>query len=247
MAEDAKEKKSGNKIVSVLIVFLIIFIWLAIFAALIKLDVGNFGSKILYPVLKDVPVVNKVLPSVPEEEYEAGTAANHTYTSLAQAIEKINELEKKLASYDTNNSANTDYITQLENEIANLKTYKDSQDAFEQRVLDYDKNVVFGDEAPDIEEYKKYYEQISPDNAQKIYAQVVEQYQYDERIKQQADAYGKMEPAAAAQILQQMTSGDLDLVAGILREMSTTKSAAILAQMDVETAAQVTKKMTYVK
>ena len=42
-------------------------------------------------------------------------------------------------------------------------------------------------------------------------------------------------------------SGDLDLVVGILSEMSTTKSSAIIAQMDVETAAQITKRMTYVE
>lgn len=247
MAEKSKEKKGGNKLVGVIIVMIIVLIWLAIFAALIKLDVGGFGSKVLYPVLKDVPIINTVLPSVDDKTSESGTPANEKYTSLAQAVEKINELEKKLGSYDTNNTANSDYITQLENEIANLKTYKDNQDTFEQRVLDFDKNVVFGEEAPDIEEYKKYYEEINPDNASAIYAQVVQQYQYDERVKTQADRYGKMDPAAAAKILQEMTSGDLDLVSGILSEMNTTKSAAILAEMDVDTAAQITKKMSYVK
>lgn len=249
MADNPKEKKSGSKVVPVLIVFIIILVWLGIFAALIKLNVGNFGSNVLYPVLKDVPVVNMILPSTDDadKENETGVANNEKYTSLSQAIEKINELEKQISSNDTNTTANADYITQLENEIANLKTYKDDQEAFEQRVLDFDQNVVFGDEAPDIEEYKKYYEEINPDNAASIYAKVVEQYQYDARIKEQAERYGKMEPAAAAAILQEMTAADLDLVAGILGEMGTTKSAAVLALMDVDTAAQITKKMSYVK
>ncbi len=246
MAKEDKEKKEGGGIVSAVIVLVIVFVWLAIFAALIKFDVGGFGSDILYPVLKDVPIVNKILPEV-QDDNSQGTNNNGKYTNLAQAIERINELENILASQGSNTAANTDYIEQLEQEVSNLKVYRDSQEAFEQRVLEFDNEVVFGNNAPDIEEYKKYYEEISPENAEEIYAQVVEQYQYDARVKSQAETYGKMEPADAARILSGMTAGDLDLVAGILSGMSSSKSSLILAEMEAETAAQITKKMTYTK
>ena len=55
--------------------------------------------------------------------------------------------------------------------------------------------------------------------------------------------YAKMDPAKAASVLQTM-SGDLDLVASILDNMTESKSAAILAEMTPETAAQITTKMT---
>lgn len=244
MAKEDKEKKEGGGIVSAVIVLVIVFVWLAIFAALIKFDVGGFGSDILYPVLKDVPIVNKILPDVQEDDSQ-GVNNNGKYTTLSQAIARINELENILASQGSNTAANADYIEQLEQEVSNLKVYRDSQEAFEQRVLAFDNEVVFGNNSPDIEEYKKYYEEISPENAEKIYAQVVEQYQYDARVKAQADTYGKMEPADAARILSGMTAGDLDLVAGILSGMSSSKSSLILAEMEAETAAQITKKMTY--
>ena len=48
------DESAGSKIVTVLIVTVIVLIWLGIFGVLIKLDVGNFGSEVLYPVLKDV-------------------------------------------------------------------------------------------------------------------------------------------------------------------------------------------------
>lgn len=239
-----KEKKEGGKLSTVIVVILIIFIWLAIFAALIKFDVGGFGSSVLYPVLKDVPVINAILPDV-EDENEFDNDAK--YTSLAQALERIEQLEGMLASNNSNTQANADYIAKLEQEVANLQVYKNNQDAFEKRVLEFDENVVFAEEAPDIEQYIQYYEQIQPDNAAKIYAECVEKYQYDARIKSQAETYGKMEAANAAAILQEMTEGDLDLVAGILSSMGPAKSSAILAQMEVETAAQITKKMTYSK
>ena len=42
---------------------LIVIVWLAVIAVIIKLDVGGFGSNVLTPVLKDVPVLNKILPN----------------------------------------------------------------------------------------------------------------------------------------------------------------------------------------
>ena len=56
-----ENESGGSKLVTALIAIVIILIWLAVFAFLIKMDVGGIGSKVLYPVLKDVPVVNKIL------------------------------------------------------------------------------------------------------------------------------------------------------------------------------------------
>ena len=88
--------------------------------------------------------------------------------------------------------------------------------------------------------------EIEPDNAEKIYKEVCKDYEYSQEIKDQADAYGKMEPASAAAILSEMTN-DLTLVAKILDSMQTSKSALILQNMKPTTAAQVTTKMTAMK
>ena len=62
------EENVGGKILSAFFVILIVVVWLAIIAALIKFDVGGFGSSVLRPILKDVPVINKILPAASEEE-----------------------------------------------------------------------------------------------------------------------------------------------------------------------------------
>lgn len=234
---DGKEK-TGNKIVSFLIALVIVIIWLAVFALLIKLDVGGFGSKVLTPVLKDVPIVNQILPNSQNTDEEG-----NTYRTLDEALARIKELELQLDSMDSSGSANSDYISELETENARLKEFEDNQKEFEKRVADFEENVVFNDKAPDIEEYKAYYESIDPDNAAKIYKQVVEQIQADQSLVEQGERYAKMEPANAAQILEVMT-GDLDLVCGILKNMKTEESAAIIAEMSPEYAAKVTKKMS---
>ena len=137
-------------------------------------------------------------------------------------------------------------MSDLQAEINRLKKFEQEQSAFAKRVQEFDKNVVYNDKAPDTEEFKKYYEEIEPDNAEKIYKEVCKDYEYSQEIKDQADAYGKMEPASAAAILSEMTN-DLTLVAKILDSMQTSKSALILQNMKPTTAAQVTTKMTAMK
>ena len=164
-------ESAGSKLVTALIALIIIIIWLVVFAFLIKLDVGGIGSNVLYPVLKDVPLVNKILPSVSEEQQ--AEEGNYKYTTLKSANARIEELEGQLASESGTTSANSDYIKNLEAKVKQLQKYKDDVDAFNKRVAEFDEKVVFTDNAPDASEYRKYYEEISPDNAEKIYRQVV--------------------------------------------------------------------------
>jgi flagellar motility protein MotE (MotC chaperone) len=229
-----------HKISAFFIVLIIVFIWLAIFTLLIKLDVGSFGSSILRPLIKDVPIINRILPSVPDSQvaYEN----DYPYKSIQDAIDKIKELEKSNKTLTKKNQTYKDKIKELEAEVAKLKVFEDNQAAFEKRVKDFETNVVLNDKAPDITEYKKYYEAINPTNAEEIYRQVVEQIQISDSVKQKADIYRKMDPAAAASIFQTMTA-DIDLVSQMLLSMNASESSAILAAMDSTAAAKITKKM----
>ena len=60
---------------------------------------------------------------------------------------------------------------------------------------------MFNDNAPDISEYRAYYEQIEPENAERIYNQVLERERYSEKAKQLATSYSNMEAAKAAGVL----------------------------------------------
>lgn len=238
-ASDSK-KKEGSKVLTILISLLIVIIWVAIFSILIKLDVGGFGSGVLRPILKDVPLINRILPEVGDAQLAEEN--NYKYRSLEEAVARIEELEQTIADMSRSDSDDSEQVAELQAEVERLKTFEDNQVAFEERVKEFDKNVVFNDAAPNIEEYKKYYEEINPTNAENIYRQVVEQLQYSEAIKEKAEIYRKMEPKAAAEILATMTA-DVESVAEILLSMKPAESAAILAEMDSVVAAKITKKM----
>lgn len=234
------QKNIGSKIITFIIGLIIILIWLGIFVVFIKLDINGFGSSILRPLVKDIPVINRILPDVSEEQiaYEN----DYPYKTLEEAINRIKELELINDSLMTDDNTTASRIKELEAEVLRLKTFEENQVAFEARVLEFEKEVVFAENAPNVEEYKKFYESINPTNAEIIYKQVIEQIQYSEAIKEKAEIYRKMKPANAAAILEDMTA-DIDLVAQMLLAMRPSESSAILAKMDKTAAAKITKKM----
>ena len=237
--DNGLEEEKGGGIAGALLAVAIIVIWLVIFALLIKMDVGGVGS-MLRPFLKNVPVINRILPDKSDEEVMEETG--YKYKNLAEAVDRIKELEDQLAQYQNNGAADSDQIAQLKAEVERLKVYEDNQENFLKQKEEFDREVVFTDNAPDIEEYKKWYESIDADNAAALYAEVVRQLEHKQEVQDWAAAYAKMDAKNAAAILQEMT-GDTNLVAEILECMTAKQRAAILAEMDTVFAAKMTKIM----
>lgn len=229
-------KKKGKMMTSLIAIFIVV-IWIAIFALLIKLDVGGFGSSVLYPVLKDVPVLNKILPDVSSQQLSSNSG--ETYSTLQDAIDRINELEKEIAVYKENSDSNAEKISNLTAEVSRLKTYEENQTYFQTLKKKFDQEVVYTENAPDINTYKEWYEEMDADNAAEIYRQVIEQLAMDQVIQDLADYYAAMKPASAAAIFEEMT-GDLEKVAHILSCMKTKDAGAILQAMNSTLAAKLT-------
>lgn len=236
---DMEEETSiGGKIAVFFVTLIIILIWLAIIVLLIKWDVGGFGSTVLAPVLKDVPYVNRILPESALEEISTEDAA-YAYDSMEEAVNQIKLLEMQLAEAQNTSNANAEYIAQLESQAAELAQYKQEEAEFEAEKQKFYQEVVFSDSAPDIEEYKTYYESIDPASAELIYRQVVEQTAVDEELEDYVKTYSSMKAKEAAAIFDTMTD-DLELVADILMNMDAQSRANILGKMNADTAAKVT-------
>ena len=235
-----EEKESGEGVLA-LVTVLIVIIWLGIIAILIKTDVGGFGSTVLYPVLKDVPYINKILPNQDSAINEI-TDTQYQYSSLDDAIDRIKELELQLDEAQNNKKKDKQTIKDLKKQIEDLSTYKEDQAAFEKEKEKFYEEVVFSDEAPDINEYKTYYESIDPENAEVLYKQVVEQITYDDEVQDYAKTYSQMKPKEAAAIFDTMTD-NLGLVSDILMCMGAQARADILGKMNAETAAKLTEIM----
>lgn len=234
-----EEEGSSSKLAVALVTLVIIIVWLAILALLIKWDVGGFGSTVMRPLLKDIPYVNRILP---DSEDNLSTEEDYPYKNMDEAVAYIKELEQELAQAQQGSSENSAYVADLEAQSQKLKEYEANEAAFEEEKEKFYNEVVFSDQAPDIEQYKEYYESIDPDNAELLYKQVVEQQQTDSKIADYVKGYSQMKPKEAAAIFDTMTD-NLNLVAQILENMDAQSRADILGKMNSDTAAKVTEIM----
>lgn len=241
LEDDTEESSGGSKVALVFVTLIIIIIWLAILALLVKMDVGGFGSTVLAPVLKDVPYINKILPAT--DESELGTEdTEYPYQTLDEAVAYIKELELELQTAQEGSSGNSAYVAQLESEVAKLQQYEQNEADFENEKAQFYEEVVFNDKAPDISEYQKYYESIDPANAEELYKEVVQQEQTSQELTDYVSTYSQMKPKEAAAIFDTMTD-NLELVAKILNQMDRQSAANILGKMDSQTAAKVSELM----
>lgn len=241
--ENQQEHSGYGK--GILFCIALVLLFLIILMILIRMDVGGFGTKVLRPILKDVPIVNHILPEPTDEEIAAETG----YKSLSQAVERIAELEAELeqlqnaASGDaTQNTADSAEIERLKQQIATLQVYEKNQKTFESTKEKFYREVVYNDNV-DVSEYTKWYESMDKDTAAKLYKEAVQTQEASEKDKDMAESYAKMKPEQAAAALESM-SGDLDTVVRILGAMSAQERGEIMGEMTPNFAAKITKKMT---
>ena len=161
---------------------------------------------------------------------------------MQEAVARVKQLEKQVAKQKKELKAAENDTADLAQLKKQLKKYQNNEKKFEKEKSDFYEQVVYADNAPDIENYKTYYEEIEPETAEKLYKQVLSDLQTDSKLEDYAAAYSSMKPKEAAGIFDQMTN-NLKLVGKILWTMKKDARGAILGQMDPDTAAAVTKLM----
>ena len=234
----------GTTFPVVVTTLIIVLVWLAIICALIKLDVGGFGSGVLAPVLQNIPIVNMVLPdsntssSVEDDE----TIDVSGYSSLKEAVAEIQELQAEIQVVQADSAAKDEQISALEEEVERLSTFEEKQVEFERIKNEFYNEVVYAENGPGAEEYIKYYESMDPATAETLYKQVVFEEVTNEQIEAYAMAYSSMKPKQAAGIFESMTD-NLELAAKILWQMEAGDRGKVLGVMDPEVAAKLTKIM----
>ncbi|MBO7358138.1 MAG: hypothetical protein J6U37_06475 [Lachnospiraceae bacterium] len=236
--EDEEDPKGFS---TFFVTLIIVLVWLAIVALVIKLDVLGLGSEVMAPLLKDVPVLNMILPndSVTENDDENAYGG---YRSLKEAVDYINVLELELEHAQAVNSTNAEEIDELVKEVERLREFEKMQVEFQRIKEQFYEEIIYSDEGPGAEGYKEYYESIDPTTAEALYKQVIKQLEEDKEIQEYAAAYAAMKPKQAAAIFESMKN-DLNLVARILEVMDTDTRGKILGVMDSDVAASITKIM----
>lgn len=240
--EEALGEDDGNGVVTFLATVLIVVLWLAIVCVVIKLDIGGFGSSVMAPILKDVPVISMILPSaspaVSDEEQEGYGG----YASIEDAVAYIRQLELELEREQTASKAKDTENEALRAEVLRLKEFEQKQSEFQRIVTEFYEEVVYSDKGPGLEEYMKYYEAMDPTTAEYLYKQGLVQQQKNEKVEEYIQTFAAMKPKQVAEAFKNMED-NLSLVVEILNAMSVEERAAIMNVMDSELVAKVAKMM----
>lgn len=231
----------GNGLVTFGATVLIVALWIAVVCVIVKLDIGGFGSSVLAPILKDVPVLNMILPdSGQTETTDPGSYGG--YSSLQDAVDYIRQLELELEQVRTASNAKDADLEKLRAEVERLSAFEQKQVEFQRIMQEFYEEVIYAENGPGAEEYRKWYEEMDPATAEALYKQVVVQMEESKEIQEYASAYSSMDAKRAAAIFNEMTD-NLELVAKILNAMKTDARGDILGAMDTEVAARLTKIM----
>lgn len=237
--DELADDDEGGGFATLLATIMIVMVWLAVIVVIIKLDVGGFGSKVLTPILQDVPVLNRILPG--NSVLETNDPESYGgYTSLVDAVDYIKELELELERVQTSINAKDEEIAELKANVIRLQEFEQKQLEFQRIKNEFLEEVVYAENGPGPEEYRKFYEAADPSTAELIYRQVIIQQQETREIQEWAAAYSQMKPKQAAAIFESMTD-DLDVVARILKIMGAESRGSIMGVMDPEVAAKLTK------
>ena len=220
---------------------LVVALWLAVICVIVKLDIGGFGSSVLTPILKDVPVVNRILPSNSLTE-TTDQEAYGGYTSLKEAVAQIEALELELERTQSASKVKDEELDKLKAEVLRLQEFEEKQVEFQRIRQEFGEEVLYAENGPGVEEYVKYYEALDPTTAEALYKQAVIRLEESKEIEDYAAAYSEMKPKQAAGIFEAMTD-NLNLAARILNVMSAEDRGEILGVMDSEVAAKLTKLM----
>lgn len=242
MQEEALGDEGGNGFVTFFATLFIIVLWLAVICVIVKLDIGGFGSSVLKPILKDVPVLNLILP---------GTKVTQTdepedyggYSSLREAVDYIKQLELDIERLQTASNLKDSDLETYKAEIERLRDFESAQVEFQRIQEEFYKEVVYSEKGPGAEEYRKWYEEMNPTLAESLYRQVVVQLEESSEFKEYADTYAQMPPKTAAQALEELMNTDANLAARILGALSTEARASIMSQMSAASVARLAKIM----
>jgi len=238
MAETDKKSNLGLIITSIVLVI----VFIICFIALVKFDVAGLGTKVLEPKIKDVPVLNLILPKVEPaiNEVTDNEADSYQFDTIEEAVERLKVTEKLLKQKEVDVDNLNEEVDRLTKEVNRLKVFEENQLSFEKNKAEFDELVA---EAYGTEELIKYVEDIYPEQALEIYEQFLSIREKNSEAEKIASIYQNMKAEEAAEILEETYKIDIKMVDEILSNIDSEQAGNILSAMDPTIADRILRYM----
>ncbi|MCQ2978361.1 MAG: hypothetical protein MJ245_01030 [Clostridia bacterium] len=236
-----------------LIFFAMLILFLGTLFAIFYFDIGGTQKYI-----KDVPVLNKIIPvstDLSDIEDELSTYSYNKllkYTLNLYRQNEINKTEVAALKEEASKWSGEDgtiikgkydeLTTQLNeslDEIIRLKEYENEYIKIKKNKEKQDKAIALNN----TQSYRNYFESLDKNEASELYKLVIEQEKYDIDFTNYVSAFSQMTPQKAALVIEQLARTDFDVVLKVVTNLDATVASAILDQVDTAYASMITKSL----
>jgi flagellar motility protein MotE (MotC chaperone) len=156
---------------------------------------------------------------------------------LEEAGEILKVTENLLKEKEEEAEKLIEQINQLEKENERLKVFETNFVEFEENKDAFDTYIA---EKTSSEDFIKWYETMNPDNAAKIYAEIIGVEVVNDELNDLVLTYAEMKPDEAAAVLTKVSETRLEMVAIIIKNLEADEAAKILGAMDSTLASRIT-------
>jgi len=237
-------------VVSLLSAILVIAAVLAGFLFMIvRLNVLGVADTYKDSIAK-TPILNLALPKEEKTEPQEMTFTElvTAYETKLKEIEELNgdidrandrneELSKSKSELDAQILISNERAGQLQEQVLALEANKKQLDDLK---YELDRIVAAGDK----EAFARYYEGVSPEIAQEIYAQIIQEEKSGEEKRQFIKLFETLDTKASAQIIETLGSGRIDFIADTLSSLKREIAAEIIGSLTPELGAQITLRLS---
>ena len=253
-AKIKSEKHRGGgilfSIVSLLSALLVIAVVLAAFLFTV-IRMNFLGVADTYrDSIENVPLLKIALPKVENTDpnnmtldellvlyNQSKTDNEQLKNDVDSANKRIEELSKAKSDYDAQTLINNEKTEQLQQQVMTLEANKKQLDDMK---YDLERIAANGDK----EAFAKYYADVSPEVAQDIYAQIIQEQKAGDEKKEFIKLFSALDTKASVDIIETLGASRIDFIADTLKSVKRDIAAEIIASLSPELAAQITLRLS---
>ncbi|MCL2572965.1 MAG: hypothetical protein FWE34_00255 [Defluviitaleaceae bacterium] len=221
-----KKGKAGLVVMLSVIGFLLIVIGLFVF------NVFGLRDNVLYPLLRDVPLVGGMIPAA---EYDDG----EVIASVADLEAEIQATTLENASLEAQLENLSQTVEQLERENERLQEFADAHGQFLA-----DRDALYRDIAMDNPDaFMNFFETMHPQLAEELFISIAIMQYEDERWRNYLNSWINMNPVQVARVIESMLTTDMRLIVDVMTELPAPFRGTILDNLADDSAAAVLRHM----
>ena len=229
-----KKEKKGGLLGKLIITFTLLAFILLI--AVLGFDFLGMRERYLRGVIDGIPIINTMFPA-PLSVDDGGEPIN--LMTKEELMSQLKVLQDEVDSLNKEKENMAKRIGIYTAEIENLKEIELQHEQFRRDKNEFDELVAMRDPAA----YVKFYESISPENADSLYRDAIDASERVRELKRLTNTVSSMDETASARMLEALMTTDMDLVVMMLKNINTNISGLIIESMSSENAAAVIKRM----